>query len=133
MGLFNLFKKKDKNIWNELYISDVIIGFAINCIGKDKQNAQIFFLDKSSNLEEGIGTESVSTSFTLLNNGVIIGLSFENDKCFKLSAYLNNYPFENDINNLKLWQTLNDKEYGCFLVFEKDANKHTIHIESCIY
>lgn len=47
MGLLDIFKKKDKNKWNGFFISDAVIGFALNCIGKSQDFAESYFSDKS--------------------------------------------------------------------------------------
>jgi len=133
MGLLDIFKKKDKNKWNGFFISDAVIGFALNCIGKSQDFAESYFSDKSIQMKEGEKTESVTTFFALLNNNIMIGLSFENDSCFKISAYLNHKAIKADVENLNFWKITHEDNYEVFFLFDEGISRHGIHIQSKIF
>lgn len=128
-----LFKRKDRNKLNQNTISDVLIGYSLNLMGKSKEETNDYLQNVEFVKENTTENETISLLF-ILENECVLGVSIQEDKVFKLNIWLNQKPSENDLKNLELFHLTHENEYIFYTL--KDTgflNRHLISLESKIY
>lgn len=130
---------KDKNKLNNNFISDILIGYTLNLMGKNEEEILLFFKDiKLVRINE---EEGLTKFFGLLDNGCIIMVILENNKVFKVIIWLNNKLSKEDTKNLDLFYITHEDEYYFYNLFDnskeipekKAINRYMIAFESKIF
>ncbi len=121
------FKKKDKNKVNGKFISDHLINQTNSLIGESRDKLLSFIGD---NYHEEKQSESMSAIFIPLKNGCISAATIENDVIFKVNIFLNQEPSEDDLNNCRVFESINSNKYHFFSFLEENTGKYTIGFES---
>ncbi len=132
------FIKQDKNKLNNHFISDVLIGYTLNLMGKSEEDVIKYFdgIEITSNTND----EDITQFGGKLSNGCIFLVLLENKKVFKIIFWLNNKPSKRDSENLNMFQLTHENEFHLFNLFDnskiankKSFNMHMIAFESKIF
>ena len=117
------FRQKDKNQLDNRSISDYLIGYTLNLMGKNRDEVLVFI--KEIQHEEDITPSGLTVFKGILGNGCLLGISLEKNKVFKINIWLNNKPSKGDLENLYLFGMTHESEYYLYNLFDnsKEANK----------
>lgn len=132
------FKKKDRNQLNNHLISDVLIGYTLNLMGKPEEDVVNYF--EGMKVVSNINDEGITQFKGMFSNRCLFSVLLENNKVFKIIIWLNNKPSKRDSENLDMFQLTHEKEYHLFNLLDninlpnnKSFNKYMIAFESKIF
>jgi hypothetical protein len=128
------FKKKDKNKLNNHFISDILIGYTLNLMGKSDEDVINYF--EGIKIGSKTDDKGITRFMGILSNGCVFLVLLENKKVFKINIWLNNKPSKGDSENLNFFQLTHEAEYYLYSLFDnrvKGANKNMIAFESKIF
>ena len=102
-----------RNKLDGAYISDVLIGYTLNLMGKSKKDVEDYFTNVQLNYNEN----EDQTYFTgQLSNRCNLIISLTNNQVFRIVIVLIGPPLEKDLSNLKLFAKMHEKEYEFFSI-----------------
>ena len=125
------FKRKERNNLNDKSISDVLIYYTLNLMGKPKSKVKDFI--KELEFNESVSKKGTVNFTALLENNCVLGISQEENKVFKVNIWLNNKLSKGDLNNLMSFGRMHDEEYFCYNLKDESVKKYMIAFESKIY
>ena len=117
---------RKSNILDGAFISDVLIGYTLNLMGKSKKDVEDYFTNVQLNYNEN----EDQTYFTgQLSNRCNLIISLTNNQVFRIVIVLIGPPLKKDLSNLKLFAKMHEENVEFFSMKDEDAG-HTIAFQA---
>ncbi|MDB4291586.1 hypothetical protein N9922_05175 [Cyclobacteriaceae bacterium] len=115
-----------RNKLDGAFISDVLIGYTLNLMGKSKKDVEDYFTNVKLNYNEN---EDATYFLGQLSSRCNIIISLVNNQVSRIVIVLIGPPLKKDLSNLKLFAKMHEKEYEFFSMKDEDAG-HTIAFQA---
>ena len=104
---------RKSNILDGAFISDVLIGYTLNLMGKSKKDVEDYFTNVKLTYNK---KEKEDFFYGHLSNRCDLVITLTNEKVSKILIKLIAPPLGKDLSNLKLFAKMHEKEYEFFSI-----------------